>query len=137
MAVTHMVRGFVLVGVVGWYTTGVWRGMNRYFDGEFKKYLDKEKELNPKMKNYLEYGTENPVPQPPHQLQTRDDQFRDIETEIRLKALEDLKTYTATPAAAAHHKVEYKSHWQDEEEDVCPAVPPADGQLTDGQEPCG
>lgn len=37
-----VLRLFCFIGVISWYTTGIWKLINEYFHNEFKKYLENE-----------------------------------------------------------------------------------------------
>lgn len=41
-----LLRGFFLVGIISWYSTGVWKFIDDYFRNEFKSYLSKEFKRN-------------------------------------------------------------------------------------------
>lgn len=45
-----VIRGVVLLGVLGWYSTGVWKMIDSYFKDRFDKYLREEYAKNPRMK---------------------------------------------------------------------------------------
>jgi hypothetical protein len=37
-----LLKGFVTLAVIGWYSTGVWRLMSAYFDNNFKDHMDEQ-----------------------------------------------------------------------------------------------
>ncbi|XP_034947818.1 uncharacterized protein Xport-B [Chelonus insularis] len=49
-----VIRGFVLVGVLGWYSASVWKMIDGYFKDKFDKYLQEEYVKNPLMKKNLQ-----------------------------------------------------------------------------------
>lgn len=51
---SHALRAVVLLGVVGWYSMGVWNMIESYFKDRFDKYLREEYAKNPRMKRDLD-----------------------------------------------------------------------------------
>lgn len=47
-------RGVFLIGVLGWYSTNVWKLIDGYFRDQFRNYLEEEYRKNPRMKADLQ-----------------------------------------------------------------------------------
>lgn len=54
-----MLRGFFLIGIISWYSFGVFKMINEYFRSEYKSYLTVELERNT---NLLPNSEDNNVP---------------------------------------------------------------------------
>lgn len=46
-----IIRGVFLVGIVGWYSTSLWKMIDDYWKDQFKRYLDQEFQKNPHMRD--------------------------------------------------------------------------------------
>lgn len=54
-------RGFFLLGIVSWYSTGVWKFIDDYFRYEYKKYLTHEFKRNKHLQPVTETTTQLPL----------------------------------------------------------------------------
>jgi hypothetical protein len=54
------IRGFFLIGIISWYSTGVWKFIDDYFRYEYKKYLTEEFKRNKHLQPAPEITTQLP-----------------------------------------------------------------------------
>jgi hypothetical protein len=57
-----LIRGFFLLGIVSWYSSGVWKFIDDYFKYEYKKYLTHEFKRNKNLQPVNEITTQLPPP---------------------------------------------------------------------------
>jgi hypothetical protein len=55
-----LLRGFFLLGIISWYSTGVWKFIDDYFRYEYKKYLTDEFKRNKNLQPETEITTQLP-----------------------------------------------------------------------------
>lgn len=53
-------RGVFLVGIISWYSAGVWKFIDDYFRNEYKEYLSKEFKRNKHLRMSSEYPEHSP-----------------------------------------------------------------------------
>lgn len=59
-----LLRGFFLVGIISWYSAGVWKFIDEYFRNEYKTYLSREFKRNKHLQLGLQPGPEIQVELP-------------------------------------------------------------------------
>lgn len=129
-----LIRGVFILVVVGWYSSGVWNGMNRYYGEQFKKYLDTEMEKNPKMKEHIEGSPELKnvfIPQREKQKVEAVVETKVIIAKLdeQLAVLNEMSKNTDVTSEVAEDS--------DDDQGVCSIVPPEGQVFGDDNQPCG
>jgi hypothetical protein len=133
-----LLKGFVTLAVIGWYSTGVWRLMSAYFDNNFKDHMDEQLLKDPHRLRRLHRDRDQPPQRPLERGATEAPPFESLEVidVTKLPPLSELDPEEYEIKVVRKRKVKKLSLDLDEEVCTLDHAPSATGDV-EGKGGCG